>query len=147
MLAQWSATIRNWAEELMRPFAIPAAGGIMSAILLFGVLSPQLAARTERNHSDVPTGLYTMPALKATGPVAFDLDVIEVELIIDEQGRMVDYVLPEPQRSIVKKHPALQRSIEHSLLFTEFTPATAFGQPTGSKIKVTFQASSIDVRG
>ena len=30
----------------------------------------------------------------------------------------------------------VRRSLENMLLFTEFTPATAFGQPTAGKIRL-----------
>jgi hypothetical protein len=33
------------------------------------------------------------------------------------------------------------------LLFTEFTPATSFGQPMSSKTRLWFRTSRIDVKG
>jgi len=41
----------------------------------------------------------------------------------------------------------LRHSIENSLLFTEFWPATNFGRPIAGTIRISFRSSHIDVRG
>ena len=48
----WFTDFRLYANNLMRPLAIPTAGGFVSALLLFGVLAPSLA--TPRSGSAGP---------------------------------------------------------------------------------------------
>ena len=46
--------------ELMRPLAIPTAGGFAAALVLFSMLAPSLAVRGGSvSTADTPTGLYT----------------------------------------------------------------------------------------
>src|SRR5215469_16326891 len=46
-IASWKAAIRLNFENLMRPVALPVAGGVLSALLLFGALVPTLISRHE----------------------------------------------------------------------------------------------------
>jgi len=141
--------MRLWASDLMRPFALPAAGGVLSTILLFGTIGPYLLLPgSAQSTVDVSTGLYTDPTVKATLPVGLDVDEIEVELSIDEQGRMVDYtVLDSHCRTLLSQSESLRRTLESHLLISRFTPATFFNQPTGGKIRLSFRTSRIDVKG
>lgn len=127
----------------MRPLAIPLAGGLASAVFLFGMVVPNVATYQSFTGNDVPTALYTEATVKSTGPFTFGDDDIIVELTVDEQGRMVDYSFP----SKVSEDPELLRIIENNLLFTTFTPATTFGQPTAGKVRVSFSKSHIEVKG
>ena len=69
----------------------------------------------------------------------------ERELTIDDQGRILSYIIPDCPHML--KSPTLRRNIESSLLFTQFTPATTFGQPMPGKIRLSFRNSSINVKG
>jgi len=139
----WAANTRLWRDNLMRPLAIPLAGGLASAVFLFGMVVPNVATYQSFTGNDVPTALYTEATVKSTGPFTFGDDDIIVELTVDEQGRMVDYSFP----SKVSEDPELLRIIENNLLFTTFTPATTFGQPTAGKVRVSFSKSHIEVKG
>lgn len=146
LLAGFSQDLRLWSNNLMRPFALPAAGGLLSAILLFGVISSSMTTRPLiAQGNDVPTGLFTEASVKSFSPLGMHDDEVVVELTIDEQGRMVDYAVSN--REALRKCPALRRSLENHLLFTQFTPATTFGQPKAGKIRLSFRASSIEVKG
>jgi hypothetical protein len=150
--AMWADLHTNfhlWSQNLMRPLAIPTAGGFLSAVLLFcflpiGMLSPSLAIPVA-TITDVPTALYTEATIKSISPVGFNDEDVVVELTIDEQGRMISYTIPDCPH--ILKSPGLRRNIESSLLFTQFTPATTFGQPMSGKIRLSFRNSSINVKG
>ncbi len=130
-------------RNLMQPLAIPFAGGIVSTLVLFSMLVPSYSVGVPAVVSaDVPTAFYTDPAVKTIAPFAFSSDELVVDLVVDEQGRVVDYSLPNGPSNV-----ALRRAIENSLLFTTFTPAMAFGQPTSGKVRLSFRRSQIDVRG
>jgi hypothetical protein len=145
----FSDRVRLWAEDLMRPLALPFAGGLVSALLLFGMLVPTFAMH-RGSGSDIPVALFTEPYVKAQVPFAsfdnndFDSD-IDVEVTVDSQGRMVDYSLPKGSK--IQNNPELRRALENKLLlFTEFAPATMFGQTTYGKVYVSFQRRSIEIK-
>jgi hypothetical protein len=139
----WSSHLRLWRDNLMRPFALPVTGGLCSAIVLFSMLTPAFTGLVVRASNDKPMNFSTDAAVKMTAPMAVDSDNVTVELTIDEQGRMVDYSIPAGALS----DPNLRRSIENNLIFMQFTPATKFGVPTQTKIRITFRRSFIDVKG
>jgi hypothetical protein len=134
----------QWFSELMRPIAIPTAGGFFSALLLFGVLSPSLFVRGAVTRSaDTPTVLYMVPSVKSSLPLEYEGEAMLVEVVLDEEGRLVEYSVPEG-------HVASQearRSLENHLLTMVFNPAVVFGQPTASKLKIWLRSNRIDIRG
>lgn len=134
----WRAKIRLSIENLMRPLALPFAGGIASAVLIFGTLVPTLGfLRTAEN--DRPSGLFTEASVENVADFGAQSKssgdtLIEVE--IDGQGRMVDYTVPEGQ---------MTGEIGNMLLFTRFTPATKFLKPANGKLII--RVSRIVVKG
>lgn len=144
--ADWRGSIRVWVDNMMRPFAIPFAGGLASAFLLFGMLAPSFARVYTPSNDDVPAGWYTGATLDTLGPFGLADDTIILDVTIDDQGRMVDYSLPGGKPGPWKDE-ALRRMIVNNLLFTRFTPANFFGQPTYGKLRVTLRRSQVDVRG
>jgi hypothetical protein len=151
LLDTWFEQARLIIQNMMRPLAIPTAGGIVSAIVMFGVLAPVLAIPTvsvSAHSEDVPTMLYTGASVKSVQSVApfgfQELDFV-VELTVDGDGRMVDCSIASASNGT--SSPAVRRSIENHLLFTQFTPARSFGNPTPAKVRITFRSSRIDVRG
>jgi hypothetical protein len=146
--ARWRAAqqdLRLLVNNLMRPLAIPTAGGFVSALLLFGVLAPSLAIpRVQARTNDIPTVLYTNASVKNFLPIGFEgNDDLVVEITVDERGKLVDYSFPNSDSTRTHMH----RTIENQILFTEFTPATRLGQPMSGKVKITFVSSRIDVKG
>lgn len=139
----WLSNLKLWRDNLMRPFALPVTGGLCSAIVLFSMLVPAFSRVVVRTTDDIPTGLVTEGAVKMMAPIALDSDNVTVELTIDEQGRMVDYSMPPEALNDAN----LRRSIANNLIFMQFTPATRFGMPTATKLRITFRRSHIDVKG
>jgi len=140
----WRSNLKLWTDNLMRPLAIPTAGGLTSALVLFSVFASAITIPSVQASSDVPTGLYTEASVKSCLPLGFDGSDLAVELTIDDQGRVVDYTLPNLSNATSRE---LRRNIENHLLFTQFTPATSFGQPTAGKVRIWFRSSRIDVKG
>lgn len=132
-----------WAENIMRPVALPVAGGLVSALILFSMLVPSvLFLRSPGN--DVPlVGLVQEAAVATPAPFGFEAGDFILEVTVDRHGRMVDYSIADGQRLI--ENPRLRRSIENYVLFTGFRPATAFGQPTYGKVTVSFSRYRFDV--
>jgi len=144
---RWRDHFQLSLSNLMRPLALPAAGGLCSAVLLFStLLVPTFKAAFAMDNSpgDVPTMLTTQPILKFMAPVAYFSGDAVVDLKIDQQGRIVNYSI------VCAPGPAseqLRHRLENSLLFTEFWPATQFGRPIAGTIRISFRSSHIDVRG
>jgi Putative zinc-finger len=135
-------------SNLMRPLALPLAGGLCAALVLFSALVPTFNSTFASSKTDapwdVPTILTTEPSLKYMAPIAFgEADAI-VDLNIDDQGRIVNYsIVSAPGQT-----EQLRRRIENSLLFTEFWPATAFGRPIAGTVRISFHNSShVEVKG
>ncbi len=143
---------RHWLEHaslltgnLMRPLALPFAGGLVSAVVVFSMLvMPQFSARTAVS-DDVPTMLTTEASLKSTLSFGLGDDDIVVDVLVDESGRMLDYWVPDGQRWAADSQ--LRRSIEKTLVCTQFTPATMFGRPASGKLRITLRRSHVEVKG
>ncbi|MGC8792417.1 MAG: anti-sigma factor family protein [Bryobacteraceae bacterium] len=134
---------RLWAENIMRPVALPAAGGLLSAIILFAMLVPSVLFHHAPGN-DVPlVGLVQEAAVATPAPFGFEGGDFILEVTVDRQGRMVDYTITEGDR--IMENPRLRRSIENYVLFTGFRPATTFGQPTYGKVTVSFSRYRFDV--
>jgi len=152
MRASFSAFFRHWGERvwlsfdnMMRPRALPFAGGVISAFLVVGMWFPAMPAK--QSAEDVPLSpscsqMRRMRAWGYAGPSMLDVratggagDAV-VELTIDERGRVVDYMVTSGEMT-----PELGRMI----LFSRFNPATQFGQPTSGKL--VFRLSQISVVG
>jgi hypothetical protein len=89
--------------------------------------------------NDRPTPLFTEASVDSVadfGARSKSGDDTLIEVQIDGQGRMVDYNVPEGQ---------MTSEIGNILLFTTFTPATKFLQPTTGKLVI--RVSRIVVKG
>src|SRR6185312_13664523 len=91
------------------------------------------------------TILKTPVAVKSMAPFSVgDTDVV-VDVVVDEQGRMMDYAIVAGASVLANEQT--RRRLENALVFSNFTPATSFGQPMMSKMRLWFHSSRIDVRG
>jgi hypothetical protein len=130
-------------DNMMRPLALPFAGGLLSALVMFGMLVPTLTFQ----HVFADELLFTYPdgevvELGANGPyIPHDTRTVPriergdavtpenanvVELVIDENGKVFDWSLARGQLT-----PALKDII----MFSTFKPATLMGIPTSGKVK------------
>lgn len=136
-----------WSSLLMRPYAVPAAGGMLSTVLFFSLLSPTLTIN-RTILQDVPTALSTPAELQAAGGASMNLghtaDIV-VDVTIDGQGRVVAYSVPKGQGWA--KNPELVRRVENTLLFTVFKPATLLGEKVSGRSRITLRRSVMDVEG
>jgi hypothetical protein len=144
----WRTTVdsgRLIMMNSMRPFALPFAGGLCSAVMLFSMVMPGIAVRASDLRFDVPTVLSTEAGIKGVQPIGLSENEVVVDVVIDDQGRMVDYVVVRGQTAM--QNTQLRILLENNLLFTTFTPPTAFGQPMSGRIRVSLTANRIEVKG
>jgi hypothetical protein len=144
MLDWWGESVSLLFNNLMKPVALPFAGGVISAIILFSALAPSLAIQRHVSR-DVPSPIFTEPAVQTVFAMPDSDEDMVVEVWINEQGRVLDYSIPRGQGWAAD--PSLVKSVENTLLCTKFTPATWFGQPASGKTRITFRRSLVEVRG
>lgn len=140
-LRTWRINLRLAVDNLMRPLAVPLAGGLASALLLFALLVPTLGSRPSVLN-DVPTGFYTAATLVEVAPPGISNDETVVELYVDAKGQATDYSVQRGQVG-----PAMQADLTRMMFNARFTPATWFGQPTNGKVLVSFRRINYVVRG
>ena len=140
----------SWAvrlENALNAFMVPATAGILSAVVMIGLLFGFFAmpASLRASSNDVPTMLYTPPQLAMSPYFVNDIedsagsDVIVVRAYVDANGRVQDYKVLSGDAS------AVAPQLENVLIFTVFRPATAFGQPTSGWTVLSF--SKMTVKG
>jgi len=139
------ATFDLRMQNLMRPLAVPAMGGLVSAVVLFAAMMTNYQGIARAHSKDVPTILATDASVRVSLDSGLSADEITVDVFVDEQGRVIDYAFPEGYGRL--QTGDMRRKLENSLLFTVFTPATTFGQPTSGWVRVSFRRSAIDVQG
>ncbi len=134
----------------MQTFMLPATAGLVSAVLIFGLLIGMftIPAPLQGASNDVPTVLYTPPELSSIAPYAMEFgssavnaDSIVVEVYVDANGRVLDY---RPVQEPVDAQQVIPE-LKNALIFTVFRPATTFGRPTAGWTLLSF--SKINVRG
>jgi hypothetical protein len=135
--SQWWATIRLRLNQLLRPLAVPAAGGVISSLMFFAILTPSFTVHAN-TRNDVPLR-YTQVAVVDPSPFGFDGRDIMVEVTVDESGTVSDYAV---QGGTLTKDE--MKEVANFILFTSFKAARAFGQPVSSKLLLSI--THIDVR-
>lgn len=132
-------------ENAFNVFMVPATAGMVTAIIIFGLLIGILYPVQMSGSNDVPTTLYTPPELAFT-PFGMEMgsinaDSLVVEAYVDQNGRVQDYrILSAPENSA-----NLVPELNKMLIFTTFRPATSFGRPTMGRAILSF--SKINVKG
>jgi hypothetical protein len=141
----WHDRSQLFFENVVRSVALPFAGGVCSTLVLFSMFVVPAYPLLTRGAADVPTILSTPVSVKSIAPFSVgDTDVV-VDVVVDGQGRMLDYAIVAGAG--VLANPQMRRRLENALVFSNFTPATTFGQPMVSKMRLWFRSSRIDVRG
>lgn len=139
---RWQVHLSN----LMRPVALPAAGGLLAALILFfGVLIPGVSVTRAAAGGDVPTALQTEARVKNLSLLSMEEDVM-VEAWVDQQGKIASFeVLNHAHGGAVEED--VHNRLSSVLFTTSFQPATEFGQPISGKLLLSFRRSHINVRG
>lgn len=141
---QWQlAQLRAALRESLRPVAIRALGGALSALILFGAVMPDLWRNRVLASDDVPVTylaqrLVSSPTLHEPGPYAMPPNTT-VLVYVDTRGGAYKFDLPDEQNHDRK----LRAEIARALLFAEFEPATVFGRPVAGQILLTFTTCNV----
>ena len=148
MLSRAEMTLRN----LLQPLALPAAGGLVVAMLVFvfGYQAIGGGVPLGAVPNDLPTNLLQPARLESLGPFpvpAFDQNgtgetqALVVEALVNARGEMVDYQILSGPNDL-----AVRRQLDQVLFFSRFRPQMSFGRPTpGGRVVLNF--SVVLVRG
>ncbi|MBZ5655500.1 MAG: zf-HC2 domain-containing protein [Acidobacteriia bacterium] len=134
-------------ENALNAFMVPATAGLVSAVLIFGLLLGFIAlpSQLQASSGDVPLMLYTAPQLEqsvfGTSLGSIGEDSVVIEAYVDANGRVQDYrILSESEDA-----KAVLPQVKNLLIFTTFRPALSMGRPTAGRAVISF--SKISVRG
>jgi Putative zinc-finger len=142
--SRWDSLRVRW-QNAFDALMVPATAGLVTTMIIFGLLISLIYPGQVRAANDVPTMLYTPAQLKFT-PIEWSMgtssaDSLVVEAYVGPDGRVLDYrVLSAPEEA-----QAILPQLKNMLIFTTFHPATAFGQPTASRVILSF--SKVQVKG
>jgi hypothetical protein len=150
-LRSWNSRVQLLFDNLMRPLAFPFAGGLVSSIMIFGLLVPSLtfqhafADQVLYTYADGevvmmgPNGSYMSTDENENAPRIQRGDAIApetanvVELTIDQSGRVSDWTVARGE---------LTQNLTNIIMFGQFSPATNLGVPIQSKLKA-FQIRNV----
>ncbi len=134
------ATARMSFNHLLRPFAVPAAGGLLASCLCFSMIAQTLQLRPYMVDNDMPIGLFTEMTINDVSPFSFSTKDVTVQVSVDANGNVTDFEMPQGSNPT----PDELNGIGSLVLYSTFTPATRFGQRVSSKRL--FSIHHIDVR-
>jgi len=149
-LRAWNGRVQLMFDNLMRPLAFPFAGGLVSSMMIFGLLVPTLTFQhtfadqilfTDADGEVVvmgPNGAYLSATESENAPRIQRGDTVPdtanvVELTIDQSGRVTDWTVASGE---------LTPDLTNIIMFGQFSPATNLGVPVQSKLKA-FQIRNV----
>jgi len=150
-LRHYHAKLQLQIDNLMRPLAFPFAGGLVSSIMIFGLLVPSLtfqhafADEALFTYPDgevvvlAPNGTYMSIPESENAPRIQRMDMAPpetanvVDLTVDQAGRVSDWSVSRGE---------LTPDLANIIMFGQFSPATNMGVPIPSRIKA-FQIRSV----
>jgi hypothetical protein len=134
-------------ENALNAFMVPATAGLVSAVLIFGLLLGFIAlpSQLQASSGDVPLMLYIAPQLEqsvfGTSLGSIGDDSVVIEAYVDANGRVQDYrILSQSEDA-----KAMLPRVKNLLIFTTFRPALSMGRPTAGRAVISF--SRISVKG
>jgi hypothetical protein len=139
----WVSRWKVRFENSLKPLLVPASGGVLAAIVCFGLLLGSSSMPLPPvGRPDVPLTLVTPPRLRELPPINFntDDDQLVVMTRVNSLGKVVGYEVISGSIS-----PELRYQLDHLIYFSVFEPATTFGTPTDGKVLLSL--SRITVRG
>ena len=115
-------------DNLLKPIAVPAAGGLLASFFCFFLIVGTLHM-TPTLEDDVPLGLYTEVMIDELTPFGFQGRDVMLQLTVDANGKVTDFEVLQAELTSLEE----VRDIGNLVMFSTFTPATRFGQRVSSK--------------
>jgi hypothetical protein len=146
--ARWFDRFELSFNNMMRPLALPAAGGLLSAITVFSLILVPSFSTAQSLGFDPAISLVTpvegtvvgapdeTPGEILRGP-ALACDQTIVELSIDETGAVRDWSMVRGQ---------MNDDVKNMIIWSQFIPATYFGRPVPGKVQVALHSAGHQAR-
>jgi hypothetical protein len=140
------------SENILQPLALPATGGILTAIFAFlFVVQGILVGVPTAGANDWPGNLIQPARLESLAPFPVngiadsgdtpDAGLLIVDATLNEQGQVVSYNILAGPNDATTRH-----QLDQVLLFSRFRPQLSFGRPMpGGRVILNF--SEVRVRG
>jgi hypothetical protein len=140
-LADRISRVRLSFDNMLKPFAVPAAGGLLASFLCFGIIVDSLHYVPDWQE-DLPIGFSSEIGIGELSPFCFKGRDVMVQLSVDSAGHVTDYSM-QPGNA----HPSAEelQEIGNLVLYSTFTPAMRLGRPISSKRM--FYIGHISVKG
>jgi len=135
----WSRIRRAWnrwlfrLDEYMRPITLPATGGLLSSIILFGALSFTIGTTTRVSNYEVPI-MYADHWGANLVPLQLRSSVV-LNLNLDGKGRITEYEVRDGSAWYVGDTARLQYK---NIAVPEFPSVLAVAQPISRGISISF---------
>ena len=139
-------------DNLMRPLAVPAAGGVLAAVMSFLVLMGTVGIAPRMFAEDVPLAFFdkafvALPEMSAPTPFSVTEETV-VLAYINEHGDVYDFQVISSEGRSYRPHPKLAAELASALVTTRFEPAMNFGRPVAGTVLITLRpADTVEVRG
>lgn len=139
-------------ENILEPLAVPATGGILTALVVFTLLVQNILVGVPMGvvPGDLPLNLVQQAQVESLAPftvpglIMGDRDpagAVMIEAVVNAEGDVVSYQVVSG-----RSDAAVRNQIEQVLLFSHFRPRLDFGRPTnGGRVMIGF--SEVRVRG
>jgi anti-sigma factor RsiW len=148
----WAGTWVRF-ENFLQPLAVPATGGLLTAVLAFAIVAQSLLVGVPVGAvpNDLPTNLLQPARLESLAPfpapgllgtnASTRAGALVVQATLNSRGQVVNYeILSGPDDR------AVRRQLDQVLLFSRFRPQMSFGRPTsGGHVIISF--SEVRVTG
>jgi len=118
-------------DHIMRPLTLPATGGILSSLVLFGALSLMIGTTTRVVTYEVPV-LYAERISANLVPLQLRSSVI-LTFSLDGKGRITDYTARDDSASFVGDPTRLQYN---NIAVPDFPSVLALAQPVNRDISI-----------
>ncbi len=118
----------------MRPLTIPATGGLLSSVILFGALAFTIESNTHNVSYEVPV-MYADHAAANLVPMELRSSVI-LTISLDGKGRITDYAVRDASASFVGDASRLQ---DNNISLPSFPSVLALAQPITGDVSILFR--------
>jgi len=134
--SRWKVVWERWKfsiNELMRPLALPATGGLLSSIALFGLFVLTFGTTAAKSSYDIP--LCGVAASEATlVPIELRTQSVTLNMSFDASGRIGDYNIANQSGSY---NSGMQTHLA-AITVPEFTTVFAVARPISGDIQIRF---------
>lgn len=122
------ASARMTFNHFLRPFAVPATGGLLATCFCFSLIGHTLQLRPYLVGDDTPIGLFSDMTIDDVSPFSPPGKDVTVQVTVDANGKVSDYSMAQG----VRPTPEELEQIGSLLLYSTFTPAMRSGEPVSS---------------